>query len=110
MAGSAVRCATAVRTLRHSFPLFLALVASCGSARAQEAAQLRTGPPAWAQDAVWYVVQPDRFRNGDPRNDPKVSDLRGAALRGASRVSGVAVDGRLVQAAAVGEGHGAGLL
>ncbi len=28
---------------------------------------------------MWYVIQPDRFRNGDPRNDPKVSDLRGAA-------------------------------
>jgi hypothetical protein len=46
---------------------------------AQGPPALRTGPPAWAQDALWYVIQPDRFRNGDPRNDPKVSDLRGAA-------------------------------
>ena len=27
--------------------------------------------PAWAQDAVYYYIFPDRFRNGDPRNDPK---------------------------------------
>ena len=67
-----------MRALPHPFSLFLALAASGGSARAQGAAPLRTGPPAWAQDAVWYVVQPDRFRNGDPRNDPKVADLRGA--------------------------------
>ena len=38
----------------------------------------RSGPPAWAQDAVWYAIAVDRFRNGDPRNDPKPTDLRGA--------------------------------
>lgn len=27
--------------------------------------------PAWAHDAVYYYVFPDRFRNGDKRNDPK---------------------------------------
>ena len=27
--------------------------------------------PAWAQDAVYYYIFPERFRNGDPRNDPK---------------------------------------
>lgn len=26
--------------------------------------------PAWVQDAVFYQVLPDRFRNGDPANDP----------------------------------------
>jgi glycosidase len=57
----------------------LALALSCGSLRAQGVAPLRAGPPTWAEDAVWYVVAPDRFRNGDPRNDPKLSDLRGAA-------------------------------
>lgn len=32
------------------------------------AAGFRT--PAWAKDAVWYQVMVDRFRNGDPSNDP----------------------------------------
>ena len=27
--------------------------------------------PAWAKDAVYYYIFPERFRNGDPRNDPK---------------------------------------
>src|SRR3990172_7986387 len=26
--------------------------------------------PEWAKDAVWYQVFPERFRNGDPSNDP----------------------------------------
>ena len=33
-----------------------------------------TGPdavtPEWARRAVWYQIFPERFRNGDPRNDP----------------------------------------
>jgi glycosidase len=27
--------------------------------------------PAWAKDAVYYYIFPERFRNGDRRNDPK---------------------------------------
>jgi len=27
--------------------------------------------PAWAQDAVYYYIFPERFRNGDRHNDPK---------------------------------------
>jgi len=27
--------------------------------------------PDWARDAVYYYIFPDRFRNGDPGNDPK---------------------------------------
>ncbi len=27
--------------------------------------------PAWASDAVFYYIFPERFRNGDPGNDPK---------------------------------------
>jgi glycosidase len=34
--------------------------------------------PAWAKEAVWYQIFPERFRNGDPRNDPTVNDMRGA--------------------------------
>ena len=26
--------------------------------------------PDWARDAVWYQIYPERFRNGDPSNDP----------------------------------------
>jgi glycosidase len=27
--------------------------------------------PGWARDAVYYYIFPERFRNGDPRNDPR---------------------------------------
>jgi cyclomaltodextrinase / maltogenic alpha-amylase / neopullulanase len=31
--------------------------------------------PPWAKDAIWYQIFPERFRNGDPRNDPTSADL-----------------------------------
>ncbi|MCU0427327.1 MAG: alpha-amylase family glycosyl hydrolase [Candidatus Kapabacteria bacterium] len=31
--------------------------------------------PAWARDAVWYQIFPERFRNGDTRNDPTRASL-----------------------------------
>ena len=37
-------------------------------------------PPAWAQDAVWYQIFPERFANGDPTNDT-VNDLLIGAQR-----------------------------
>ena len=33
-------------------------------------------PPAWAQDAIWYQVLVERFRNGDPGNDPTLADVQ----------------------------------
>ena len=30
--------------------------------------------PQWAQGAVWYQIFPERFRNGDPANDPTAND------------------------------------
>ena len=32
--------------------------------------------PAWAKDAVVYQIFPDRFHNGDKKNDPKTGDPR----------------------------------
>jgi glycosidase/chitodextrinase len=32
--------------------------------------------PAWAKDAVVYQIFPDRFRNGDPKNDPKTGEVQ----------------------------------
>lgn len=31
--------------------------------------------PSWARDAVWYQIFPERFRNGDPKNDPTRESL-----------------------------------
>jgi len=34
--------------------------------------------PAWAQDVVWYQIMVERFRNGDPANDPTPEDIKGS--------------------------------
>jgi len=34
--------------------------------------------PEWAKDAVWYQIFPERFRNGDPANDPRPEDMTGS--------------------------------
>ncbi|MDG2207836.1 MAG: glycoside hydrolase family 13 protein [Pirellulales bacterium] len=34
-----------------------------------------TRVPAWVQDAVFYQIFPERFRNGDPTNDPDHASL-----------------------------------
>ena len=34
--------------------------------------------PNWSKGVVWYQIFPDRFHNGDPSNDPKVTDQDGA--------------------------------
>lgn len=34
--------------------------------------------PKWSEGIVWYQIFPERFSNGDPKNDPKASDQNGA--------------------------------
>lgn len=34
--------------------------------------------PQWSKGIVWYQIFPERFNNGDPSNDPKVTDQNGA--------------------------------
>jgi len=33
--------------------------------------------PAWAKDAIWYQIFPERFGNGDQANDPTIETLEG---------------------------------
>src|SRR5271156_6421569 len=53
--------------------LLLALLFAAGLtsfARAQSVPE-----PAWAGQAIWYQIFPERFRNGDPTNDPTRDSL-----------------------------------
>ncbi|MEM6377474.1 MAG: alpha-amylase family glycosyl hydrolase [Bacteroidota bacterium] len=34
--------------------------------------------PTWAHEVVWYEIGVERFRNGDPSNDPTTEDIVGA--------------------------------
>jgi cyclomaltodextrinase len=38
--------------------------------------------PPWARHAVWYQILPERFCNGDPRNDPTPDSLEGSSHGG----------------------------
>jgi glycosidase len=63
--------------VRGRAPLLLLLAACAG-----DGAPARTGAdvrhvPAWAADAVWYQIFVERFRNGDPSNDPTAHDIEG---------------------------------
>lgn len=60
-------------SLRQALLTGLALVALVLPARAQT-----DFTPAWSKGVVWYQLFPERFYNGDPGNDPRVTDQRGA--------------------------------
>jgi len=48
------------------------LISSCQSSAP------KVDVPAWTQQAVWYQIFPERFRNGDPGNDPQLEDIIGS--------------------------------
>ena len=35
-------------------------------------------PPEWSKEVIWYQIFVERFRNGDPSNDPTKEDIVGA--------------------------------
>jgi cyclomaltodextrinase / maltogenic alpha-amylase / neopullulanase len=59
--------------------LSLLLAAGCSSEphRQPAAPRINLAVPAWSQDAIWYQIFVERFRNGDPSNDPTPHDIEG---------------------------------
>ena len=55
--------------------VLLAVVAWGFSAQMALALAARPDPRAWQTGAVWYQIFPERFRNGDPSNDPPRESL-----------------------------------
>lgn len=53
---------------------FCLLLVSAASALAQSSTGSKT-VPAWAKEAIFYQIFPERFRNGDPSNDPTRESL-----------------------------------
>ena len=58
-------------------PLFLFFLFFAANMRivAQNTAVPFNEPPVWAKTAIWYQVFVERFRNGDPTNDPKPANI-----------------------------------
>ena len=59
-------------------PALFALALLALPAAAQPAPAPPSDVPDWPAEAVWYQVFPERFRNGDPSNDPAAADIRGS--------------------------------
>jgi glycosidase len=59
--------------------VFLAVyLAAISLYQAQSAVLPFDEPPAWAREAIWYQIFVERFRNGDPSNDPQPEFMQGA--------------------------------
>lgn len=68
-----------VGVFRTPVPAFLiaaCLLVGCGDVAHQGQSQPQASSvPAWAQDAIFYQIFPERFRNSDPSNDPTRASL-----------------------------------
>ncbi len=58
----------------------LSLLYSCSTEKVQtpEESPKLSDVPEWSQNAIWYQIFVERFRNGDPTNDPTKEDIQGA--------------------------------
>lgn len=73
-----------MRYLSLLLMLFSILFCSCHKNSPEEqqtkSSALQTAfedPPAWAGEVIWYQIMVERFRNGDPANDPTREDIKG---------------------------------
>ena len=53
---------------------FLILIGCSQSNQEQDAGDV----PAWSQEAIWYQIFVERFKNGDATNDPRLADIEGS--------------------------------
>jgi cyclomaltodextrinase len=72
--------------VKFSFVLFLFLIFltfGCGSGQTQKPnvipkVENLASVPEWSKNAIWYQIFVERFRNGDPSNDPTPADMAGS--------------------------------
>ncbi len=60
-----------------SIALLISILSSCKEPQ-KPVSDKKEFVPEWAKKVVWYQIFPERFRNGDAKNDPKVEDQEGA--------------------------------
>ena len=63
-----------MKLIRNITLLFIVIFVNCPAQQAVQTTQV----PAWAKEAIWYQIFPERFNNGDKSNDPKPEDMKGA--------------------------------
>jgi len=73
--------------MRYLAAVALLLVVACAGDAPEDRSEAPSGDvtttanlavPTWAKNVVWYQVFVERFRNGDPSNDPTLADMEGA--------------------------------
>ncbi len=66
--------------MRYSRVPILALAVACASCASEASRETASSlaVPSWVKDAVWYQIFVERFRNGDPSNDPTLHDIEGS--------------------------------
>ena len=63
-----------MKIFRNITLLLIVIFVNCPAQQAVQTIQV----PAWAKEAIWYQIFPERFNNGDKSNDPKPEDMKGA--------------------------------
>ncbi|MDG4949946.1 glycoside hydrolase family 13 protein [Weeksellaceae bacterium KMM 9724] len=59
--------------------LIIATFSACATPQKPNQKTLKIGEvPTWSKEAIWYQIFVERFRNGDPSNDPTPKDIAGA--------------------------------
>ncbi|MCK5908208.1 MAG: hypothetical protein KAG37_11470, partial [Flavobacteriales bacterium] len=59
-----------------SISLFFTVVSCSSSADDNKVELTFNEAPAWSQNAIWYQIFAERFRNGDTLNDPTLEDIK----------------------------------
>ena len=72
-----------MKTTKLYSSLFILLILGCKPVEKpvqviQDLATTFENPPEWSKGVVWYEISVERFRNGDPSNDPTPEDIEGA--------------------------------
>jgi len=70
-----------MKVIKTFLPLFFLLTGlglSCHGCNSATGKGDPASAPAWSQNAIWYQIFVERFRNGDPDNDPTPSDMFGS--------------------------------
>jgi len=67
--------------LRFGILLIVLLFSGCGQMKNKNIPKNEksvASVPVWAKEAIWYQIFVERFRNGDPSNDPTPADMAGS--------------------------------
>lgn len=67
-----------LRPLLLGLPLLATVFAGCGIPPTESLDDSISDTPTWSHDVVWYQIFVERFRNGDPSNDPTLHDITGS--------------------------------